>query len=215
MARVFTRIGKQITMAAKSGSDPESNPRLRALIQEAKSENMPKENVERAIKRATEKDKSDYKEIVYEGYAPHGVALIVETTTDNTNRTVANVRSYFSKYGSNLTPTAFLFEHKCVFKLKDKPKLNLEELELELIDFEVDDVFRTDDGEIMIYGPFEAYGSLQKYIEEQGFEIISGGFDRIPNDFKDVTDDERATVEKLIDKIQEDEDVTNVYSNMR
>jgi YebC/PmpR family DNA-binding regulatory protein len=215
MARVFTRIGKQITMAAKSGSDPEANPRLRALMQEAKSENMPKDNVERAIKRATEKDKSDYKEIVYEGYAPHGVAVIVETATDNTNRTVANIRSYFSKFGGNLTPTAFLFEHKCVFKLKENPKINLEELELELIDFEADDVFRTDEGEIMIYGPFEAYGGLQKYIEEQGFEIISGGFDRIPNDFKDVTDDERVVVEKLIDKIQEDEDVTNVYSNMR
>jgi YebC/PmpR family DNA-binding regulatory protein len=215
MARVFTRIGKQITMAAKSGTDPEQNPRLRALIQEAKSENMPKDNIDRAIRRAVEKDKADYKEIVYEGYAPHGVALIVETTTDNTNRTVANIRSYFTKYGGNLTPTAFLFDHKSVFKVKDKPEINLEELELELIDYDADDIFRTEDNEILIYGSFEAYGKIQKYIEENGFELITGGFDRIPNDFKEVSDEERVSVEKLIDKIQEDEDVTNVYSNMK
>lgn len=215
MARVFTRIGKQITMAAKSGTDPDTNPRLRALIQEAKSENMPKDNIERAIRRAVEKDKADYKEIVYEGYAPHGVALIIETATDNNNRTVANIRSYFSKFGGNMTPTAFLFEHKCVFKVKDKADADLDELELELIDYEVDDLFRTDEGEIMIYGPFEAYGKIQKYIEENGFELISGGFDRIPNDSKDVTSEERDAVEKLIAKIEEDDDVTNVYHNMK
>jgi YebC/PmpR family DNA-binding regulatory protein len=217
MARVFTRIGKQITMAAKSGTDPDTNPRLRALIQEAKSENMPKDNVERAIKRAVEKDKADYKEIVYEGYAPHGVAVVVETATDNHNRTVANIRSYFSKYNGSLGTQGcldFLFEHKCVFKVKDNGA-NLEDLELELIDFGVEDVFKTEDGEIMIYGPFDAYGNIQKYIEEHNLELISGGFERIPMDTKEVTPEQQAEIEKLIAKFEEDDDVTNVYHNMK
>jgi YebC/PmpR family DNA-binding regulatory protein len=190
---------------------------LRALIQEAKSENMPKENVERAIKRAVEKDKSDIKEIVYEGYAPHGIAVVVETATDNNMRTVANVRSYFNKFNGSLGTTGsldFLFEHKCVFKIKDNG-VNLEELELELIDFGVEDIFKTDEGEILIYGPFDAYGSIQKYIEEHHFELISGGFDRIPLDTKDVTSEQHAEIEKMLAKIEEDEDVTNVYHNMK
>ncbi len=218
MARVFTRIGKQITMAAKSGTDPDTNPRLRALIQEAKSENMPKDNIERAIKRAIEKDKADYKEIVYEGYAPYGVAVVVETATDNNMRTVANIRSYFSKFNGSLGTTGsldFLFEHKCVFKVKDNGHLNLDEMELELIDFGVEDIFKNDEGELMIYGPFEAYGSIQKYIEEHNLELISGGFERIPLDTKDVTPEQQAEIEKLIAKIEEDDDVTSVYHNMK
>ncbi|MEG1572924.1 MAG: YebC/PmpR family DNA-binding transcriptional regulator, partial [Bacteroidales bacterium] len=179
MARVFTRLGKQITMAAKSGTDPNMNPHLRALIQESKSENMPKENVERAIRRAIEKDKADYKEVVFEGYGPYGVAILVETATDNNTRTVANVRSYFNKFNGSLGTAgclAFVFEHKCVFKIKNKEGLSLEELELELIDFNVEDVFADEDGNIMIYGPFESYGDIQKYIEENSFELISGRF---------------------------------------
>jgi len=219
MARVFTRIGKHITMAAKSGgTDPETNPRLRALIQEAKSENMPKENVERAIKRAVEKDKADYKEIVYEGYAPHGIAIVIETATDNNMRTVANIRSYFNKYNGTLGTTGsldFLFDHKSVFKIKDNGNINLEELELELIDFGAEEVFRNDEGELMIYGSFEAYGSIQKYIEEHHLGLISGGFDRIPLDTKKLTPEQQAEVEKMLAKIEEDEDVTNVYHNMR
>ncbi|MCL2683042.1 MAG: YebC/PmpR family DNA-binding transcriptional regulator [Bacteroidales bacterium] len=218
MARVFTRIGKHITMAAKNGIDPETNPRLRALIQEAKSENMPKENVERAIKRAVEKDKADFKEIVYEGYAPHGIAIVIETATDNNMRTVANIRSYFNKFNGSLGTTGsldFLFEHKCVFKVKDPGNLNLEELELELIDFGVEDIFENDDKEILIYCPFDAYGNIQKYIEDHHFELISGGFDRIPTDTKEVTPEQHAEIEKMLAKIEEDEDVTNVYHNMK
>lgn len=217
MARVFTRIGKQITMAAKSGTDPDVNPRLRALIQEAKAENMPKDNVERAIKRAVEKDKADYKEVVFEGYGPYGVAILVETATDNNMRTVANIRSYFNKCNGSLGTSGcldFLFDHKCVFKIKSKEGLDLEELELSLIDFGVDDIFTNDEGEIMIYGPFESYGSIQKYIEENGFELISGGFDRIPTDTKNVTAEQHAEIEKLLGKFEEDEDVQNVYNNM-
>ena len=217
MARVFTRIGKHITMAAKNGTDPDTNPRLRALIQEAKSENMPKENVERAIKRAVEKDKADIKELVYEGHAPHGVAIVIETATDNNMRTVANIRSYFNKFNGSLGTTGsldFVFDHKCVFKIKDKG-VDLEELELELIDFGGEEVFKTDEGEIIIYGPFDAYGKIQKYIEDNHFELILGGFDRIPLDTKELALEHRAEVEKMLAKIEEDEDVTNVYHNMK
>ncbi|MCL2415120.1 MAG: YebC/PmpR family DNA-binding transcriptional regulator [Bacteroidales bacterium] len=218
MARVFTRIGRHITIAAKNGGiDPENNPHLRALIQEAKSENMPKDNIERAIKRAVEKDKADIKEIVYEGYLPHGIAIVVETATDNSMRTVANIRSYFNKYNGSLGTTGsldFVFEHKCVFKVKDNG-VNLEDLELELIDFGVEDIFKADEGEIIIYGPFDAYGNIQKYVEDNNFELISGGFDRIPLDMKEVTPEQRAEIEKALAKFEEDEDVTNVYHNMK
>ncbi|MCL2413447.1 MAG: YebC/PmpR family DNA-binding transcriptional regulator [Bacteroidales bacterium] len=218
MARVFTRIGRHITIAAKNGGiDPENNPHLRALIQEAKSENMPKENIERAIKRAVEKDKADIKELVYEGYLPHGIAIVVETATDNSTRTVANIRSYFNKYNGSLGTTGsldFVFEHKSVFKIKDNG-VNLEELEFELIDSGGEEVFKTDEGEILIYGPFDAYGNIQKYIEDHHFELISGGFDRIPLDMKDVTPEQRAEIEKALAKFEEDEDVTNVYHNMK
>ena len=149
MARTFTRLGKEITMAAKAGGpDPETNPKLRLLIQNAKAENMPKENVERAIKRATDKDTKDYKEVVYEGYGPHGIAILVETATDNPTRTVANVRSYFNKYGGSLGTTGmldFIFERKCSFKVAKNPNISMEDLELELIDFGVEEVFAEDE----------------------------------------------------------------------
>ena len=145
MAKTFTKIGKEITIAVKNGGpDVTGNPRLRALLQTARSENMPKENIERAIKKATDKDQADYKEVVYEGYGPHGVAILVETATDNTNRRIANVRSYFNKFGGSLGTSgsvAFMFDHKCVFKIKNSPDIDLEELELELIDFGADEVF--------------------------------------------------------------------------
>jgi len=178
---------------------------------------MPKENVERAIKRAVEKDKADYKELVYEGYAPHGIAIVIETATDNNMRTVANIRSYFNKYNGSLGTTGsltFLFDHKCVFKVKDNGA-DLEELELELIDLGVDEIFKTDEDEIMIYGSFDAYGNVQKYIEERHFELLSGGFDRIPHETKELTPEQRTEVEKMLAKIEEDEDVTNVYHNLR
>ncbi|MDD3280406.1 MAG: YebC/PmpR family DNA-binding transcriptional regulator [Bacteroidales bacterium] len=218
MARVFTRLGKEITMAAKAGGgDSETNPRLRLLIQNARSENMPKENVERAIKRAFEKDTSDYKEIVYEGYAPHGIALVIETATDNHQRTVANIRSYFNKFGGSLGTQGmldFMFERKCSFKILAKPDINIEELELELIDYGVEEVF-AEENEIMIYAEFQSFGPIQKYLEENNFEIQTFQFERIPTDVKELTEEQRAEVEKLIEKIEEDDDVTNLFHNIK
>lgn len=218
MAKVFTRLGKEISMAAKSGGmDPDNNPRLRALISTARSENMPKDNIERAIKRAVEKDHSEYKEIVYEGYGPHGIAFLIETATDNSTRTVANVRSYFNKFGGSLGTSGsveFMFEKKCVFKIKSASPVDIDELELELIDFGAEDVFPDEDS-IMIYGAFESYGHIQKFIEEKGFELISGSYERIPNvELKSLTDEQKAEVDKLIDRFDNDDDVQNLYHTM-
>jgi len=228
MARVFTKLGKEITIAVKNGGpDVTGNPRLRALLAEARSESMPKENVERAIKKATDKSLGDFKEIVYEGYGPFGIAFLVETATDNNTRTVANVRSYFNKCGGSLGTSgsvSFMFDRKCVFRIKENDGMDLEELELEMIDYGVEELFEEvevdqDDNEtkvIVIYGTYESYGSIQKYIEENGFEMISGGFERLPNvDLKDVTPEQRATLDKLTDLLEEDEDVTHVYSTMK
>jgi YebC/PmpR family DNA-binding regulatory protein len=219
MSRVFTRLGKELTMAAKTGGpDPDNNPRLRAIIQSARAENMPKDNIERAIKRAVEKDQSDYKEVVYEGYGPHGIAFLIETATDNPTRTVANIRSYFNKHGGSLGTSGsveFMFDRKCVFKVKAKEGLNLDELELELIDFGGEEVFAEGE-EIMIYGAFEAYGAIQKYIEEHGLELLSGGFERIPTvELKALDAGQKAELEKLVEKFEEDDDVQNVYHTMR
>lgn len=218
MSRTFTKIGKEITMAVKAGGpDPDANSRLRALMQNAKAANMPKENVERAIKKAISKDEGNYKEVVYEGYAPFGVAIVVETATDNTTRTVANVRSYFNKAGGSLGTSgslSFLFEHKSVFKIKEKEGVEMDELELELIDFGVDEM-DSDEGSIMIYGPFEEFNNIQKYLEDNGFEIESAEFERIPNDTKEVTAEQREIIEKLIERFEDDDDVQNVFHNMK
>ncbi len=218
MARVFTKLGKEISIAVKSGGpDPTGNPRLRALMQNAKAENMPKENVERAIKKAISKDEADYKEMVYEGYAPHGIAVVVETATDNPTRTVANVRSYFNKLGGSLGVTgslSFLFDRKSVFKIVAKPDMNLEALELELIDYGVDEIF-AEENEVVLYGEFESFNKIQKYLEENDFEIISSEFERIPNDTKELGEEEQAQVMKLIERIEDDEDVQNVFHNMK
>jgi len=218
MARVFTRLGKEITMAVKAGGpDPDNNPRLRLLIQNARSENMPKDNVERAIKKATDKDQKDYKEVVYEGYAPHGIAVLVETATDNPTRTVANVRSYFNKFGGTLGTTGmldFLFERKCSFKVEMKEGVNIEELELELIDFGVEEVFAEEEN-IMIFAEFSNFGPIQRFLEEKEMNILSFNFERIPNDTKSLTPEQLEEVEKLIEKIEEDEDVTNVFHNIK
>lgn len=218
MAKTFTRIGKEITMAVKSGGpETANNPRLRVLMQNAKTANMPKENVERAIKRAMSKDQADYKDVIYEGYAPHGIAVLVETATDNTTRTVASLRMYFSKYGGalgNSGSVAFMFEHKCNFRVKQKDGIDIEELELEMIDYGVQELFIEDDS-IMIYGAFESYGSIQKYLEENNFEILSAEFERISNDTKELTPEQIAEVEILLEKVEEDEDVSNVFHNMK
>lgn len=218
MSRVFTRLGKEITMTAKSGGpDPDNNPRLRALISTARSENMPKDNIERAIKKAVEKDHNDYKEIVYEGYGPHGIAFLIETATDNPTRTVANVRSYFNKFGGSLGTQGsveFMFERKCVFKIKSSAPVEIEELEFELIDFGAEEVFQ-DEEEIVIYGSFESYGAIQKFIEERGFELVSGAFERIPTvELKQLPEDHKAEIDKMIDKFENDDDVQNVYHTM-
>ncbi|MGN0232446.1 MAG: YebC/PmpR family DNA-binding transcriptional regulator [Muribaculaceae bacterium] len=220
MSRTFTRIGKEITIAVKAaGPDPQMNPRLRTLMQNAKAENMPKDTVERAIKKATDKDSKDYKEIVYEGYGPYGIAILVETATDNNTRTVANVRSYFNKFGGSLGTSgslSFLFEHKCTFRVAAKEGIDLEELELELIDYGVDEIERDEEeNDIILSAPFEYNSGIQKYLEENGFEIKSTEFVRIPNDLKEVTAEQREQIEKLLEKFEDDEDVQNVFHNMK
>lgn len=217
MARVFTKLGKQITIAVKEGSsDPETNPRLRVLMQQAKKENMPKDNVERAIKKATSKDESDYKEVVYEGYGPFGIAVVVETATDNPTRTVANVRSYFTRNGGSLGTSGsleFLFDHKCVFTISPKEGMDLDELELELIDYGVDEI-EHDDEHVVLYGEFKSYSDIQKYLEANGYEIQSAEFERIPMDTKKLDEEQMAQVQKMLDKFEEDDDVQNVFHNM-
>ena len=228
MARTFTKLGKEITIAVKQGGpDVTGNPRLRALMAEARAEQMPKENIERAIKKATESKQGDFKEIIYEGFGPHGIAYLVEAATDNNTRTVANVRSYFNKCGGSLGTTgsvSFMFDRKCTFRVKEKEGVDLEELELELIDYGVEELFRQEEEDkdgnvtpvIVMYGEYSAYGQIQKYIEENGYELISGGFEQIPNvDLKEVTDEQRATLDKLIGMLEDDEDVTNVYTTMK
>ena len=218
MARTFTKLGKEISIAVKAGGpDPDANPRFRVLMQNAKAANMPKENVERAIKKATSKEEGDYKEVLFEGYGPYGIAIVVETATDNNNRTVANIRSYFNKFGGSLGTSgslSFLFDHKSVFHIKPKDGISLEDLELELIDFGVDEL-DADEEEIVIYGEFESFNAIQKYLEDNGYEITSAEFERIPNDTKELTEEQRAQIEKLIERIEEDEDVQNVFHNMK
>lgn len=218
MAKTFTKLGKEIAMAVKAGGpDPASNSRLRVLIQNAKAANMPKDNVERAIKKASSKDQEDFKEVVYEGYAPYGIAVLVETATNNTTRTVANVRSYFNKCNGSLGTSGsvdYMFEHKCHFKVTEKEGLDLEELELEMIDYGASEIF-DEDGKIIIYGEFESFGSIQKFLEENDFTIESAEFERIPSDTKELTTEQQADVEKLLEKLEEDDDVTNVFHNMQ
>ena len=216
MAKTFTRIGKDIVMAVKDGGpDPINNSRLRAVIQNAKAANMPKDNVERAIKKASDKSSENYKEILFEGYGPHGVAILVETTSDNNNRTVANIRSYFNNANGNLGTSGsveFMFERTCNFRL-DKNIFDPEELELEFIDHGVEEVFIDEDG-ILLYGPFENYGKIQKELENRNIEILSSGFERIPTLIKKIKKEEQEEVEKLIENIEEDDDVQNVYHSM-
>ena len=199
MAKTFTRIGKDIVMAVKEGGpSPETNARLRAVMQNAKAANMPKENVERAIKKASDKDTANYKEVLFEGYAPHGIAVLIETATDNNNRTVANIRSYFNKCNGTMGTQGsvdFMFDHTCNFRIA-----KVEGLE--------------DEDGILIYAPFSSFGSIQKELEERNMDILSSGFDRIPQVTKELTEEQIADVEKLLEKIEEDDDVQNVYTTM-
>ena len=225
MAKTFTRLGKQIAIAVKAGGpDADTNPTLRSIIATCKRENMPKDNIERAIKNAMGKDQSDYKEVTYEGYGPHGIAVFVDTLTDNTTRTVADVRSVFNKFSGNLGTTgslSFLFDHKCVFTFKKPADLDMDDLILELIDFNVDDEFdenydeEKDETTISIYGDPKSYAQIQKFLEEKGFEEIGGEFTYIPNDLKDVDEEQRATIDKMVEKLEEFDDVQTVYTNMK
>ena len=218
MAKTFTRIGKDIVMAVKEGGpNPETNARLRAVMQNAKAANMPKDNVERAIKKASDKDTANYKEILFEGYAPHGIAVLIETATDNNNRTVANVRAAFNKCDGTFGTSGsvvFMFDHTCNFRIKiEDLKMDLEEFELELIDFDVEEVFEDEDG-ILIYAPFEQFGAIQKYLEENELEILSSGFERIPTTTKKLTEEAQADVDKLLERLEEEDDVQNVYHSI-
>jgi len=217
MAKAFTRIGKDIAIAVKSGGpDPDTNPRLRAAMQNAKAANMPKENVERAIKKASSKDQEDYVEVVYEGYGPHGIAVLVECATDNTTRTVANVRSYFNKCGGSLGTSGsvdYLFEHKCFFRVAKPGDLDMEEFELDIIDYGGEEIGVEDDA-FVVYGDFAAFGGIQKFLEEKGMEVLSSGFERIPTVTKKLNESEEADLDKLIQKLDEDEDVNQVFTTM-
>ena len=216
MAKTFTRIGKDIVMAVKEGGpDPDNNSRLRAVMQNAKAANMPKDNIERAIKKASDKNTENYKEILYEGYAPHGVAILVETATDNNNRTVANIRSYFNKCNGTLGTSGsveFMFDHTCNFRIPSEG-WDAEEIELEFIDFGVEEVFVDDDG-MLLYAPFESYGNIQKELENRNIEILSSGFERIPQVTKKLDTSAQEDVEKLLEKIEDDDDVQNVYHTL-
>jgi len=215
MAKTFTRIGKDIVMAIKDGGPSiESNSKLRAVIQNAKAANMPKDNIERAIKKASDKSTENYKEIIFEGYGPFGIAVIVETASDNNNRTVANVRSHFNKCGGNLGTAGsveFMFDRMCSFKINTQ--IDIEELELDFIDFGVDEVIKEEDC-VVLYSPFENYGYIQKEIEKREIEIISSDFERIPKQLKKLNDKQKEELELLIEKIEEDDDVQNVFHNM-
>lgn len=221
MARTFTKLGKQIAVAVKAGGpEPENNPALRAIIATCKRENMPKDNIERAIKNACGKDQSDYKTMTYEGYGPHGVAIFVDTLTDNATRTVGDVRSVFNKFNGNLGTMgslAYLFDHKAVFTIKKKDGVEMDELILDLIDYGVEDEFDEDEeeGSVTIYGDPKCFAQIQKHLEENGFEVIGAEFTYIPNDLKDVTPEERESIDKMVERLEDFDDVQTVYTNMK
>ena len=218
MAKSFTKIGKELSIAVKdSGPNPDSNSRLRAIIQNAKAVNMPKENIERAIKKASEKSSNNYKEILFEGYGPKGVAIIVEAATDNNNRTVANIRSYFNKFDGTLSTSGsveFMFNRICCFRIKTIS--NLDDLEFELIDYGLDELIKHEiDNQYLLYSGFDKFGSIQRELENRQVEIISTEFERIPKQYKFLKEDEVRIVENLLQKIDEDDDVQNIFHNMQ
>ena len=221
MAKTFTRLGKQIAIAVKAGGpEPDMNPALRSVIAVCKRENMPKDNIERAIKNALGKDQSDYKTMTYEGYGPHVIAIFVDTLTDNPTRTVADVRSVFNKFNGNMGTMgslSFLFDHKCVFTFKKKDGVDMDDFILEMIDYGVDEEFDEDEeeGTITIYGDPKSYSEIQKKLEGDGYEDVGGEFTYIPNDLKDVTPEQRETINKMIERMEEFDDVQTVYTNMK
>jgi YebC/PmpR family DNA-binding regulatory protein len=217
MSKAFTRLGKEIAMSVKAGGpDPNNNPRLRAAIQNAKAANMPKDRVENAIKKASSKEEKNFDEVVYEGYGPHGIAVVVETATDNPTRTVSNVRLYFNRSGGSLGTTGsldFLFQRKAFFTLSAEG-VDMEELELELIDHGAEEI-EEHDGEIIVTTDFTDYGQMQKYLEDSGRPVVSSEIVRIPLNQVELTEAEQESVNKLIEKLEEDDDVQNVFHNMK
>lgn len=217
MAKAFTRWGKEIAISVKqSGPDPSNNPRLRTAIQNAKGVNMPKDRIDAAIKKAAGKDQASFTELVYEGYAPHGVAVIVETATDNPTRTVANVRMHFNRNGGSLGTNGaldFVFDRKSVFKFPAE-NVSVEELELELIDYGAEEI-EVEEGEVSVYASYDKFAEIQKFLEERNIEVTSAELQRIPNTFVEVSDDQLDEVLKVIDGLEEDDDVQTVYHNMR
>lgn len=218
MSRVFPRLAKNITLAAKEGGvDPELNAKLRNAINTAKAENMPKDNIDAAIKRASGKDAESLVEVVYEGKGPHGVLVIVEAATDNTTRTVANVRSYFNKAGGAFVPAGsldFMFSRKAVFEFDLPEGVDIEELELELIDAGLEEI-EEEDGKVIAYGDYTNYGSLSKALNENGIEPDKATLERYPNTPVEFTEEQLADIEKMLAKIDDDEDVQNVFTNMK
>ncbi len=216
MSKVFTRLGKEIVIAVKSGGpDPDTNAKLRTIIQNAKGASMPKDRIEAAITRASNKDEKDYEEVVYEGYGPHGIAVIIETATDNINRTVANIRHYFTKAGGSLGTSgsvSFMFDHKAVFRFA-AADFDMEELEFELIDYGLQDIDENE-GEIFIYTAFEDFGNMQKALEDRHIDLISADFQRFPMSLTELTPEQEEEVMKMIDRIEEDDDVNQIYHNM-
>lgn len=217
MAVTFTRIGKEIAMSVKQGGpDPANNPRLRVAMQNAKSESMPKDRIDAAISRASAKDQKDYAEVVYEGMGPYGVGIVIETATDNTTRTVANMRLAFNRNNGELGKSGsldFIFERKCIFKI-DPTGLNLEDLELELIDFGMEEIEQVED-ETLIFTAFTDFGNMQKGLESLNIPIVSVDKERIPLSTVELTGEQAEEVNKLIDWLEEDEDVQGVFHNMK
>ncbi|MAT79999.1 MAG: YebC/PmpR family DNA-binding transcriptional regulator [Flavobacteriales bacterium] len=219
MAKTFTRIGKDIAVSVREGGpNPESNSRLRAIIQNAKAANMPKENILRAIKNASERNTDNYKEITLEGYGPHGVAVMIDCTTDNNNRTVGNIRSYFNKADGNLGVNGsveFMFSRYCLFKIKHN-NIDLDNLELKLIDYGLEEIIMDESSnEILIYGNYDSFGLIQTEIEKRSIEIISSEFERIPNNYKDLDNSQKNDLEKFLEICENDDDVQKVYHNVR
>ena len=217
MSKLFPKLGKAITMAAKEGGDdPSMNAKLRTAIQNAKAQNMPKDNIDAAVKRATQKDLASFSEIIYEGKGPHGVLVYVECATDNSTRTVANVKSYFNKVGGSIVPNGqleFMFSRKSVFELPKKEGVDPEEIELELIDAGCESI-EVDDEKIYVYGDFTAFGTLSKAIDDLQLEVLKANLQRIPTSPIDLTEEQMVDVEKLLDKIEEDDDVQQVFTNI-
>ena len=217
MSRVFPKLGKAITMAAKEGGpDPDMNAALRTAIQNAKAQNMPKDNIDGAIKRATSKDVEAFVEMNYEGKGPHGVLVYVECATDNTTRTVANVKMYFNKAGGGVVPNGsleFMFDRKCVFELEKSEEINIEELEFELIDAGLESIEEEEDS-IFIYGDYTSYGTLATALDEKNLEVKKSNLQRFPTSPVEFTEEQLVDIEKMLDKIEDDDDIQQVFTNI-